>query len=188
MKRTLITLLLILSSLQADYFTDARSAYHEGDYKESISILDEACSSGVLDACFVLGVMYDRAEVVAQDLPLAVVLYTKACEGSVSGACGRLGTFYFRGIGVTKNRAHGKVLYAKACDNGHARSCIRLGRIYENSDNVEDQAVVTQRGLIPTFFNYDEDMRKAKTFYSKACDLGDSKGCRLYKKLNYLGL
>ena len=188
MKRVITILLLLLVSLHADYFTDARTAYHNKDYKNSISILDKACQNGTSDACFVLGIMYDTGEVVKQDSDLAVTLYTKACDASMSKSCGRLGTIYFHGISVTKDQQRGKALYTKACDNGHAESCIRLGGIYENSDGVEDRPVVTQRKLLPAFFNYDEDMRKAKELYSKACELGNSEGCTLFKKLNYLNL
>jgi hypothetical protein len=48
---------------------------------------------------------------------------------------------------------------------GSPRGYLNLGILYEFGEDIE------------------QDYSKALEFYEKACEMGDSKGCELYKKL-----
>ena len=50
-------------------------------------------------------------------------------------------------------------LYDEKCTTGVAQACFELGKVYEQGLGVE------------------KDKLKAKEFHSKACELGDGRGC-----------
>ena len=55
---------------------------------------------------------------------------------------------------------------AQDCDLNDSVACYNLGVSYKNGQGVK------------------QNLKKAKDYYGKACDLGIQQGCDMYKKLN----
>jgi len=86
----------------------------------------QACDSGDLVSCNVLGLMYLMGEGVTRDPARALPLYTRACDGGLLGACINLGVMYHTGEGVTQNVTRSASLYQQACSGGELNGCNNL--------------------------------------------------------------
>ena len=133
-------------------------------YAEVAPLADGACNDGSMEACYILGQLYDQGWGVAQDEVKASSLFLKACNGGQAGACTDLGILYDDGRGVGKDSTQALSYFQMACNGGNSGGCFDLGLRYENGDGVP------------------KDYVKAAPLYQKACDWGESNAC------NNLGL
>ncbi len=139
-------------------------------YAETAPLADGACNDGSMEACYILGRLYDEGWGVAQDEVKASSLFLKACNGGQAGACTDLGILYDDGRGVGKDFTQARSYFLMACNGGNAGGCFDLGLRYENGDGVP------------------KDYVKAAPLYQKACDWGDSDGCNNLGMLYLNGL
>ncbi|MGM0534049.1 MAG: tetratricopeptide repeat protein [Campylobacterota bacterium] len=68
-----------------------------------------------------------------------------------------------------KDFAHAVRVWKESCNSGEAKSCNILALMHDNGEY------------------FDQDRTKARHYYQKACDLGDSVGCEFVKKLRKMG-
>lgn len=89
MKKTLllVSVTLFVGNLNADFFSDANKAYENKDYKKSSELMQEACESGHMRACWNLGLFYSNGRGVNRDKQKALSLYKTACDGGNEQGC-----------------------------------------------------------------------------------------------------
>lgn len=128
-----------------------------------------ACERNQYSSCSHLAIIYEEAKLVPQDMKKAEKLYMKACGGNEPFACHNMAIIY----GKSDNKALKKIslqFYEKACEDGYTDSCIHLGRLYRDSHTL------------------DRDYKKAKEYFTKACDGNNRLGCkeeRILKESGY---
>lgn len=94
--------------------------------QDSERLHQQACDSGDMVSCNILGLMYLTGEGVTRDPARAFLLYTRACEGGEFGACTNLGVMYQAGEGISQNLTRAASLYQRACDGGEIVGCDNL--------------------------------------------------------------
>lgn len=119
-------------------------------------------------------------------------LLLKGCdELNDKYACFVLGDMIFSPLGNVKRREY----TIKSCELGYRLACSNIGnhslalKAYEkscNDGNEEDCAKASEYYLEGEYIK--QDLKKAKQFAEKACDLGDKEGCKYYKTLNEKGI
>jgi len=87
MKIILLIVMLLISNLNADFFSDANQAYKNGDYKKTCELMDKACNTGHMRACWNLGLLYSNGRCAERDQQKALSLYKKACDGGFENGC-----------------------------------------------------------------------------------------------------
>lgn len=91
-------------------------------------------------------------------------------------SCSTAGAAYSLGIGAKKDFELSESYFEKACKMQSHNGClglVALGAMYESGEGVK------------------QNLSKAKELYGKSCnlsDIGNLKGCALYKKLNDEGV
>ena len=143
---------------------DAKKAYKQGDYKQTINLLELPCQSKHGVTCGLMGVIYrDGMGEVSKDKIKALSYMKIACDGSYPKSCMDMGILY---------QKEGKIddalkSYAKGCKKNDAGSCYNLASLYYLGEGIPE---------VP---------EKAKYFYKKACELADSKqACQRYEQLS----
>ena len=94
--------------------------------QEDIHQLNDACNGGEAAACHRLGVVYDHAQGVDEDLVLAVAYYRRACDGGHAAGCYGLAVKLQLGEGVERHQDRADALIRRACDGGLAIACDSL--------------------------------------------------------------
>ncbi len=147
-------------------------AYYEGseveqDYKIAKEYLEIACDHKVGVGCGTLGVMYENGKGARIDYAKAKAYYKKGCDYDYSNGCLMLGIYYENGRGGEQNIAKAgeyyrisKAYHEKECDNGDGNGCLMLGYAYSRGSGVS------------------QDPKKAEAYYKKACDFGNTLGCK----------
>jgi len=130
----------------------ADQGYAEGQYdlalmeegpnpKMAMQLLERSADQGFVPAEWRLGWDYELGEVVAQDLPSALVWYRKAAEAGDQNAQVDLGLMYAEGRGVTMDQAEAFRLIYKAAQQGNHIAEDRIARMY-----IEGQGVAKDSG------------------------------------------
>ena len=146
---------------------DFADGVKEDDLK-ALSYYTKACDVGYSYSCARLALIYEENKVVEQDTKKAFKLYTKACGGGDMFACHNVAVSY----GKEKSEQNQKIsinFYKLACEGGYADSCIYLGRLYRDSRVV------------------DRDYKKAKEYFSLACEENNRLGCKEVRILEGAG-
>ena len=81
----------------------------------------QACASGDMHQCNVLGDTYEKAK----EPLIAAALYQQACTGKDMNACGKLGLLYAEGTGVAADLLKAAALFEQACTGGVESACDR---------------------------------------------------------------
>lgn len=158
-------------------------------------LYQSACDDGELEACTVLGLMFESGTRVPRNLVRAVDLYETACQGGEPGACVNLGSLYEAGDPVPRDVARAADLYRRGCNGGQLLGCDDLGGVLERGDGVPRDfsaavalyeracdggmmlacthlGMMSQRGAgVP------QSVVRATALYGRACGGGDALGC-----------
>ncbi len=124
------------------------------------------CAQGRGVACYNLGTLYNEGTDVAQNKVRAADFFKKACDAGDLAGCVKIGDLELEAGDVIMAAHH----YLLNCEKGDKISCKRVGNIY--NDGV---------------FGVAKNPAKAKIFYKKSCDLGDTGGCTLYNMVTSSG-
>ena len=117
------------------------AAHARKDYATELKLLRPLVDKGDGDAQFLLGVMYDNGQGVAQDYKEAVRLYRLAAEQGNAKAQNNLGFMYDNGTGVAQDYKEAVRLYRLASAQGNAIAQSNLGMMYENATGVAQDYV-----------------------------------------------
>lgn len=138
----------------------------EQDLPTALSLFDRGCTGGRSDSCRYAALVYEQAAAPIRDDGKAASYEAKACELNDLAACQLLGYRYVTGVGVEKDRDQAFELSKKACDGGYGPGCTDLGRLYVPFPRNQNTG--------PPY-----NLAQAVTYYRKACDLKDGRGCAL---------
>ena len=129
-----------------------------------------ACTRGDGEACYSLGVMYNRGLGVTEDDSRAATLYSQACDSGYPGGCRNL-SFMYEGNGLAKDATLAAALHQREltflsqdCAAGDASGCYEAGLAYDVGDSAEGNSAT-------------RDDPRVAAFYQKACDAGNAQGC-----------
>ena len=112
-----------------------------------------------MEGCTSLGLLYQSAQGVTQDLGRARTLFEKACDGGAMEGCYNLGFLYEEAAGVAEDLGRARALFEKACNGGSMEGCASLGLFYRiGLGGAQDYSV-------------------ARVYYNKACDAGIRSAC-----------
>ena len=152
------------------------------DYVTMMQYYTKSCEYGYSFACNQLGAAYKRGKGVKKDAEQskmyydkALVLYEKECENNMAESCDRLSMIYRAEMYGTNDSARGLALHKKAfnlykelCNRNDAEGCWQVAKSYHIGANAAIKV----------------DWIKAKAYYKKSCDLGESSACWKEKEIN----
>ena len=142
-----------IATLAPIFAADARK-----DYATELKLLRPLVDKGDVDAQFLLGVMYDNGQGVAQDYKEAVRLYRLAAEQGNVKAQNNLGFMYDNGTGVAQDYVRAHMWYNLGAISGDSRNA---------SSNRDDIA----KRMTPSQIERAQDLaRKCQASKFKKCD------------------
>lgn len=148
---------------------DGFKAYYFGDYQKAFEIYSQACEEGDEFMCHSIAGMFEKGLAVAQDFKKAFKYYLTACQQGLGQSCYSVGKMYREGKIIRYDPIKATEYYLKACEQSVAEACYSSGVMYYNKqDDPESKPLI-------------------KALFGKACDLGDQKGCDIYRKLDSAG-
>ena len=93
---------------------------------------------------------------------------SEECNKGNKEACYKLGQAYENGTdGVETNKFKATDFFIQGCEKGHGWSCFLTAGKYLDGESVR------------------VNMRLAKEYFGKACDLHLEEGCRMYKEMSF---
>lgn len=149
---------------------------------EGISMNDRKKKSFGNFACYWEDAYYKLMRIgLKQNYFKAIKYFQKGCDQDNNISCSNLMEMYLSGRGV--RRYNNKLIsyYQKKCDSNNASACFNLGILYRgyNNEDIVGRAWMDDEDVA----GYPEDKNKAKSLFSKACDLKEVLGCNEY---NYM--
>jgi TPR repeat protein len=164
----------------------AQAAYDRGDYATALSSARPAAERNDPAAQYILGLLYENGQGVAQDDAEAARWYQKAADQGHAKAQHRMGRLYQN----TLDYAEALRWYQKAADQGNADSQNNIGKLYYNGWSVPqdyaealrwyqkagDQGNATAQYNIGSLYEHGrgvaEDRTEAARWYQKAAGQG----------------
>jgi len=122
-------------------------------------VLQEACHSHYLDACYSLAIAAEDGTLGVKDYGLGATLASQTCQKGHQPSCNAFGHMFVLGHGVAKDPYRGARLFYAACQQRYAPACHSMG-----------EAVEKGWGVGP-------DHEKAREFYRYACKIGSAPSC-----------
>jgi len=104
--------------------------YNQHCSKEAAPLFKQACSGGIAEGCWFLGIMYGTGQGVPKSEATAVALLSKACDAGMAIGCYDAALGYTSGKGIGKDYQRAALLYSKACDADIGPACSNLSDIY----------------------------------------------------------
>jgi TPR repeat protein len=138
--------------------------------KEFVEQWAKGCSAGDLARCADLGETYLKGVGAPRDPNKAIEILRKACKEDGAHACAVLAQAYATGDGVAQDPTQASVLRGKACEDGDEEACVQACDNSKEAVRCLRVAVLSVKGA--------KDLKRAATYYRKACDLGHPLGCR----------
>ncbi len=100
-----------------------------------------AAEAGDPRAQFALAIMYDTADGVPHDFPLALSWFRRAADGGYAVAQAKLGLMYLVGWAVPRDPTAAAGWYRKAADQGNRIAQARLAQLYAGGIGVSQSLV-----------------------------------------------
>lgn len=136
------------------------------DYEISKDYAKKSCEIIGIDECLNIAYLYIKGnKKTNKDIDLGYKILDVTCDMGSAKGCEVLAYAYYNGSKVKKNRKIAFELNEIGCTNGSSQCCIMAS--YEYS-----QGNLTRQNYC-----------KAKEFAGRACDLGNTNGCKIYKAL-----
>jgi TPR repeat protein len=130
-KRVLLGIVILLFSVPAlAGFREGYYAYHHGDYAKAAKEFRPLAESGLANAQYFLGVMYENGQGVPKDYEVAYRWYVEAAYQGHVPAQNNLGALYEEGQGVKQNYPTAVLWYQLAADGGSAKAQFNLAEMY----------------------------------------------------------
>jgi hypothetical protein len=134
----------------------------------TLSCYEEACNSGDLPGCSLLGTAYLSGKIVARDPKRAVELLQRACDGNDGMGCLGLTAFYLgftQEGGLAIDAAKALSFGERACELEIGEGCGIAGGLYLGNEGIA------------------QDNARAKTLFQRGCSLGYDKACQGVRKV-----
>jgi TPR repeat protein len=138
--------------------------------KEFVEEWNKACSAGDLARCADLGETYLKGVGAPRNPNKGVEILRRACNAEGAHACAVLAQAYAKGDGVPQDTNQANTLLGKACEDGDEEACVQACDTSKEAVRCLRVGLLSAKGA--------KDLRRAATYYRKACDLGHPLGCR----------
>lgn len=184
-----------------DLLVVAEQSFNDKSYKKAYDIFLPLAEKGNSTAQYYLGEIYTLALGVEQNYLEAFKLYEKSALKNDYRAQNALANMYYFGYGVKKDYQKAIQWYTKSADQGYHWAQANLAsmylhgtgtqidyqkafKLYVTSSLQNNNVAYYSLGYMHYFgYGVEKDLEKAKSYYKKACELGDEKGCEEYKKI-----
>ena len=121
-----------------DIYNKALIEHKKGDYKNSITLLEQAASHGLKEAQFTLGVMYYKGQGVDKDYKKAASWYEQAAKQGQKEAQFSLGVMYDEGLGVDQDYKKAAYWHEQTAKQGYIRSQLMFELLSLTKDIPQD--------------------------------------------------
>ena len=128
----LLSVLLVGGMCHAQTMAESMALLDEGKYQEAIAILNTEARRGDAQAQYLLGVLYDNGQGVAQDYKLARSWFEKAAAQGQASAQYHLGFMYEAGRGMPHNNQQALHWYGLAAAGADPNAQYRLALMHLN--------------------------------------------------------
>ena len=122
-------------------------ALQEKNYAAALHEFQSLAASGVANAEFIVGVMYENGYGVEANPAVAANWYRRAAERGLASAQYNLSVFYQLGKGVALNLSEAAKLSRMAADRGHAAAQTNLGVYYMVGEGIDRDLVEAWKWL-----------------------------------------
>lgn len=187
------------SNLAKHYFY--KEEHDSDDYEKAISYFDKACLLKDYKACESIGYAYRNGKVVKKDIKKAVDYYDKACDFGSRRMCAILAYWYQEGVYVQKDFNKLKKYEYKSCTLGDNDFCmgyahtvfikLKSEKDYKaafdilkqkcEQENIKEACNNAGYALANGAVTNKKDLKKARSYYKKACDMKLPLGCENLK-------
>jgi uncharacterized protein len=141
--------------------------YANGDYREAVPYMEQACREHDGGACNALGVIYEhKLPDDEKNVPKADQYYLGSCENGYALGCSNAGMLSLN----ARNYADARRLIVRSCDGGSPQGCYNLGYLHLRGLGMEKP-----------------DYQAAYQAYAKACDGGLANACNSVGDMLYEG-
>ena len=162
----------------------------EQDAAKAQALYQKSCDGDHMEGCFELGMFYRRQK--PPNFQQAASLLTLACDAKMPKACYNVARNLMTGEGVVSDPQKARGLLKETCDGGLAMSCSMLGGLFAKEKSFDeakplfekacdggDSIACSNLGQLHYFGNgVKADKVKAAKYYLRACERGQSFGCR----------
>ncbi len=131
---------------QAD-FKKGDTAYQAKDYATAFPLLRKAAEQSYAPAQFLLGIMYDEGQGIAENNREALRWYRKAADQGLVQAQFLLGIAYADGQSVAQDYSEALRWHRKAAEQGFTQAQLHLGLIYFGGIGVAQDLVQAHQWL-----------------------------------------
>jgi TPR repeat protein len=174
--RTLLTTKLILlcfitfaqSKKGITEYEKGQKAYQSENFSEAFKWYDLSAQKGNADAMFELGNLYYDGLGAPQDDTKAYNWYKRAAEMGQTDAMLTIGYWYANGIHVELDYKQTEKWYLKAANLNNAKAMRYLGNLYYHGEE-----------------GIEKDLAKAKIWFTKAAEHGDSEASSILMDLGW---
>lgn len=118
MKKALLALLILSSTLLANNYNKGVDAYKNGDYKTAVELWKPYASDGNVKAQYSIATIFYEGKGVEQNYKKALYWYKQAAEQEHAKSFLRIGLMYCKGEGVLKSFKKAVPYVQLASDNG----------------------------------------------------------------------
>lgn len=142
------------------------------NFNEGLKILDETCKAGVFANCEKLASIYENGYLsIEKNIAKTAEILKFSCDKGDANSCVKFAKITLESKNIDEKSAkNGIEMLKKACDLKVDSACMELGLFYTNAKFVA------------------QDLKIAKEYFGKACDLRNTKGCESYKLINESGI
>jgi TPR repeat protein len=164
----------------------AKASVKPGLSKKDLKKSHQACDSGDLSACVLLGALLHEQDKISEAVPF----FKRACDGGTLVGC------YFLGGSENElgNKNEAMHIYDKSCNAGHMNSCSVLGLMEQEKGNNTRATELFKKSCtggsadgcdsLGDLAKSQNKQIEANRFYHQACDGGEQGACDKLKTLN----
>ncbi len=128
--------------------------------RDGEAVLQQPCTQGDANSCFMLGSMYAVGHSVRRNPERSASLYQQSCTAGFTRGCGALGEAYISGHGVPRDMLKARKILDGACDAGYAPGCFEVAVMHrEGIETSRDEPLAQER-------------------FRQACDRGYQAACQ----------
>ncbi|QDG54577.1 sel1 repeat family protein [Persicimonas caeni] len=166
---------------------------------EAVKYYEMGCEGGYGSSCAVIGVWYRRGENVEKDCQKALEFARRGCEGDSAWACSQLGTALLTGRGTERDPKRARKVLKKACELTDSKGWVcanyahalregiggpkDIDKAYKLAKSGCEADIGPTCGQAALMLRREEveasSEREAGMIFSKVCELGSARWCRL---------
>jgi TPR repeat protein len=122
--KKLFILIVLCSSLFANYFNDAIKLYNDKNFAKAAVDFTKAATNGNIEAAYILGYLYSGGQGVVQDFDISYNWYLKAANAGHTKSQVNLGYMLICGLGTKKDLPKAAKWIKEAKNHGSSQAVL----------------------------------------------------------------